>query len=283
MTLSPIIKWAGGKRQILPILSKHFPIEFGDYFEPFVGGGSVFMDMYNKGRLENKNVYLGDIMIPLMNLYRVVLHQPEAFITELSKDEYANDRDTYNKMRGCFNQLKQLASDGSVNVELAALFVYLNKTCFNGMYRENAQGEYNTSFGKNISPKIVDAATVRSLHNFLSRSSVTIRCGHYQDIGSLVKAGDFVYLDPPYYGTFTGYNSDRFGEHEQTRLRDFFGLLTQRGVKVAISNSDCGFIRELYQTIPGAQFIEIPVKRSINSKATERGKSRSELLIVNYG
>jgi len=279
--LTPIIKWAGGKRQILPILMKHFPRQFGDYFEPFVGGGSVFMELYNGGRLDNKNVYLGDIMIPLINLYQVVLHEPEAFIHELLNGKYTNDRETYNEMRGAFNKVKHLVND-QPNVKMAALFVYLNKTCFNGMYRENSKGEYNIAFGKNNLSKLCDATTVRSLHHFLGLPNVAIQCGHYFDINPKVKSGDFVYLDPPYYGTFTGYNSTKFGEGEQRCLRDFFCLLTQRGVKVALSNSNCGFIRELYETIPGVRLIEIPVKRCINSKSTERGKICSELLIVNY-
>lgn len=280
-TLIPIVKWAGGKRQILPILTKHFPSEFGDYFEPFIGGGSVFMNLYNSGRLENKNVYLSDIMIPLMNLYQVVLYEPEALIQELSSSQYTNNRDTYNEMRECFNRLKQLESD-KPNVKMAALFVYLNKTCFNGMYRENSKGEYNIAFGKNVLSKLCDAMTVRSLHHFLKSTAVRIWGGHYLDINPLVNSGDFVYLDPPYYGTFTSYNSSKFGEAEQRCLRDFFWSLTQRGVKVALSNSDCEFIRQLYETIPGVRLLQIPVKRLVNSKSTERGRICSELLIVNY-
>ncbi|NBP00211.1 MAG: Dam family site-specific DNA-(adenine-N6)-methyltransferase [Proteobacteria bacterium] len=282
-TLTPIIKWAGGKRQILPILKKHFPIEFGDYFEPFVGGGSVFMELYNGRLLDNKNVYLSDIMIPLINLYQVILRQPEALLEELSNEKYANNRDVYIEMRQSFNRLKQLASVVyHTNVEMAALFLYLNKTGFNGMYRENAKGEYNIAYGRNVSSKFGDKTTIMNLHSFLRMPNVTIGCGHYLDIEPLVKPGDFVYLDPPYYGTFTGYNNEKFGEGEQIRLRDYFMLLTQRGVKVALSNSDCQFIRELYKTIPGVRVIEIPVKRFINSKVTERNKLCTELLIVNY-
>uniref|UniRef100_A0A6C0H705 site-specific DNA-methyltransferase (adenine-specific) n=1 Tax=viral metagenome TaxID=1070528 RepID=A0A6C0H705_9ZZZZ len=281
MTLTPIIKWAGGKRQILQILTQHFPIEFGDYFEPFVGGGSVFMELYNQRLLDNKNVYLSDIMIPLINLYQVILRHPEALLKELSNEKYANDRNTYIQLRECFNKLKQLQTYHA-NVELAALFVYLNKTGFNGMYRENAKGEYNIGFGRNISSTFCNTTTTMNLHSFLLMPNVTIRCGHYLETESLVKPGDFVYLDPPYYGTFTGYNNEKFGEGEQRRLRDYFILLTQRGVKVALSNSDCQFIRELYETIPGVRLIEIPVKRFINSKVTERNKLCTELLVINY-
>jgi DNA adenine methylase len=276
--LSPLIKWAGGKRQILPTLMMHFPKEFNNYYEPFVGAGSVFMELYNKQKLDGKTIYISDIMVPLINLYNVVSLQAEALIEELSNPKYANDREIYLGLRQRFNQIKK----EEPTVELAALFVYLNKTGFNGMYRENAKGEYNIPFGKQNAPMVCNRTAISNLTNFLSLPNVTVKCGDYLETEPLVQRGDFVYMDPPYYGTFTGYNKDEFGEAEQRRLRDYFLLLTQRGVLVALSNSDCDFIRGLYQDVPGVRMIQIPVKRMINSKVEARGQTKIELLIVNY-
>jgi DNA adenine methylase len=289
--LRPLVKWAGGKRQIMDKIMSHFPEEFGDYYEPFVGAGSVFMEMQNRELLHGKRVYLSDVMQTLMNMYTVVRDAPFDLIDEIdTSGKYQNDRESFLGKRRRFNELKgsnpsnssDTSDSSNPSVELAALFIYLNKTGFNGMYRENKMGEFNIPFGSQKNPSICCHENIDSLHRFLSEDSVTMRCADYETWESCIREGDFVYMDPPYYNTFTTYNKDDFGRDSQIRLRDFVLRLTNRGVKIALSNSCDPFILEIYSGIPNVRFIEIEVKRLINSKAAARGDVKKELLIVNY-
>jgi len=275
-----VIKYAGGKRQIMKILIEHFPSEFGNYFEPFVGGGSVFMEMENRGMFHNKKVYLSDTMYPLMNMYKVISTRYIDLKEELSRSCYSNDKESYINNRSRFNMLKVQGKD--TNVELAALFIYLNKVGFNGIYRENSKGEYNIPFGRNKTPTLFDNVLFSKLATFLKNELVHIARCSYEQIQEIVLPGDFVYMDPPYYNTFTGYNAINFGEDEQVKLRDFYEHLSNKGCKVALSNSDTAFIRTLYGSIPGVTIVSIPVKRLINSKSEERKNVKTELLIKNY-
>ncbi len=278
--LKPAIKWAGGKRSIMRGLIANFPQEFGNYFEPFVGGGSVFMELVNDNRLENKQVYLGDIMQPLVNMYCIIKDRPDELIDELGKERYKNTKEQFTLCKERFNSIKH--NIGEHAVEGAALFIYLNKIGFNGMYRENKSGQYNIPFGKQANPTICNPIIIQALSNYLRKPTVTLNCGSYIECENNVQSGDFVYLDPPYYDTFTGYNSSAFGEVEQRSLRDFYARLTTKGCKVALSNSNHQFIRDLYGDIPGVRFIEIEVKRMINSKGDERKNVKTELLVTNY-
>lgn len=282
--LKPIVKWAGGKRQIMNELLKHFPNEFRNYFEPFAGGLSVCLELYNNGALKDKVVFISDIMSPLICTYRVVRDSPIELLAEIQNDKYTITLPNFTVNKQRFNEIKrQLEGNDTQNenlneIELAALFLYLNKTCFNGMYRENLKGEYNVPYGKQKNPTIVNTDTINNLSKFLT--DVILCCGTYNVIQDVVQPNDFVYLDPPYYNTFTGYTKETFGEGEQIELRNFVNTLTSIGCKVAISNSDHPFIRELYA---GYTFFPIPVKRVINSKGDERKNVKQELLITNYG
>jgi DNA adenine methylase len=282
--LKPLVKWAGGKRQIMDQLLANFPEDFGNYHEPFLGAGSVFMEMCNRGRLFSKNVYLSDIMEPLMNLYSVVKYQPERLLHELcgapADGNYTNDKDSYMSLRNRFNDIKKDVVNNTV--EAAALFVYLNKTGFNGMYRENGKGNYNIPFGSQKKPSILVAEHVENLHKFLSQEQVSIGCCSYDATEDRIAPGDFVYMDPPYYNTFTGYNKTEFGEKQQIDLHDLVAKLCTKGCKVALSNSNEQFIRDLYSDIPNVRIVEIEVKRCINSNAAARKNICTELLIVNY-
>ena len=283
MILEPLVKWAGGKRQIMKKLVMHFPNEFKNYHEPFVGAGSVFMELTNRKLLDGKKVFLSDLMSPLINVYNVVKLWPDELISELSTDRYSNDKETFTMLKERFNELKM--SDNSnkeVKIELAALFIYLNKTGFNGMYRENSKGNFNIPFGKQKNPRICNKETISYLSEFLNQSSILIRCCNFTESESVIEKGDFIYMDPPYYGTFTGYNKEEFGKKQQEELRDFFVRLSQRGCKVALSNSNNDYIKELYSNIENIRFIEIDVKRMINSNGLARGETKKELLIVNY-
>lgn len=277
--MKPIIKWAGGKRQIMNELVKHFPENFNDYYEPFVGGGSVFMHLYNIGKIGNdNNVYLSDTLFPLVSMYIVIRDKLDDLIQELRNNKYTNEKETFETMKRLFNEMKEESSE----VELVAIFIYLNKTGFNGLYRENSRGNYNVPFGKQKNPTLLNIDLATQLSQFLRKDNIHIDCKSYEQIEEQAKSGDFVYLDPPYFSTFTQYTKLNFGEENQIELRDLFVRLSNKGCKVAVSNSDCQFIRNLYSQIEGVRIIEISVKRFINSKSEERANIKQELLIVNY-
>lgn len=287
--LKPIIKYAGGKRSIMEQIMKYFPDDFENYFEPFFGGGSVLFHLENKKRLgKDKSVYISDISEPLMNMYHVIKEYPSELITELKKsDIYKNNKTTFNENRTEFNRLKAMdisTFDKDTKVKLAGLYIYLNRVCFNGMYRENKKGEYNVPFGKQKNPIICNEVLINEISTFLNGKGVEIRASDYSYIKSSAKKGDFIYFDPPYYNTFTGYNKIQFDKDSQIKLMESFKYLTEIGCKVALSNSNSDFIRELYSNneILGVRIIEIDVKRVINSKSEERKKEIKELLIVNF-
>lgn len=279
--LKPLVKWAGGKRQIMKILLQHFPSEFNNYHEPFVGAASVFLEMFNRGLLADKKVYLSDVLAPLMNLYDVVKYNHENLIKEFSRDNYQNNKDVYDVLREHFNALKNnITYDNQVKV--AALFIYLNKTGFNGMYRENKNGQFNIPFGKQKQTCYYSYDNLMSLHSCLSNDNIHLSCCSYEQGFDFIETGDFIYMDPPYFNTFNNYNKDKFDEKEQQLLKDYFVKLSNKGCKVALSNSKEQFIIDLYKDVPNVRFIEFQVKRYVNSKGCDRKIPKSELLIVNY-
>lgn len=286
VVLKPIIKYAGGKRQIMSQLMKHFPKDFNNYFEPFFGGGSVLFELANSQRFKTgSELFVSDISESLMNIYIIIKNYPDELITELKSDIYKNNKTCFYEHRSEFNKLKacrleELSKQESIR--LAALYIYLNRVCFNGMYRENRKGEYNVPFGKQNNPVICNEELIKELSLFFNKNDMKIMSGEYEIIKTSVKRDDFIYLDPPYYDTFTSYTKNQFGKESQIKLMEFYRELTSMGCKVALSNSDTEFIRNLYSTIPGVTIIEIDVKRVINSKSENRKKQLKELLIVNY-
>lgn len=280
--MKPLVKWAGGKRSIMNQILPHFPNEFENYHEPFAGGLSVFAALYNDTRLHGKTCYLSDIMAPLMNVYVTVQTRPEELIAELRDEKYANSADNFALCRERFNALKGSDSLGGADeVELAALFLYLNRTCFNGMYRENSRGLFNVPFGRQSNPTVCNDQLIMEAHRVFAGDSprVTFWSRNFLDSESRMLPGDLVYMDPPYHDTFTAYTKSTFGEVEQQQVRAMMDRLTTRGCKVIVSNSDTPFVRDLYRSY---RVIDISVKRVINSKASERKTVKSELLIVNY-
>ena len=255
--------------QIIPL----FPTEFNNYHEPFVGGGSVICHLWNTGILINKQIYLSDLMPSLMNLYKVIKHCPNDMITELTKDCYTYNQTNYTNNRDRFN------SNDSNDTENASLLLYLNKTCFNGLLRFNMSGKFNTPIGKYTNPTICNNEYILDLSCVLNHPSIHINECNYNLIIDNVKPNDFIYMDPPYDENFSSYNKEGFDKSDQTKLKEFVDLLSERKVKVAISNSDTAFIRELYKNYT---IHEISVKRNISSKASDRNNSITELLIINY-
>jgi DNA adenine methylase len=275
--LKPFIKYCGGKTRLLPYIIENLPTkEFKNYFEPFVGGGSVLFGLKSKDNQYNCNrtYTISDINESLMNCYETIKNNVNSLVNELSKDKYKNEQDNYYNARKRFNEIK--FNETLDSVEKAALFIYLNKCGYNGMYRENSKGEFNIPFGKMKNPKICDTSLLRNVNNNLQ--NVHVECCEYTSILELVEKDDFVYLDPPYHETFTDYTNNKFGEDEQRKLKEFIDILTEKNVNVMLSNSATDFIKELYKDY---KQINLTIKYSLGGKGADRGE-KQELLIVNY-
>lgn len=266
----PFLKWAGGKSKLITQYIPYFPAKFDNYYEPFLGGGAVFF--YLASNRVNYKAILTDINCELINAYCCVRNVPKELILLLAEHQVNHSKDYYYQMR------KQ---NTGTTVEKAARLIYLNKTCFNGLYRENSKGEFNVPIGKYKNPTICNAEGLRSVSLSLQSAKLEIR--PFDAVLDYANEQDFVYFDPPYYplsptSNFTAYSSCCFNENDQIRLKNTFAELSVRGVKVMLSNSDCPFIRELYKEF---NIHEISAARAINSNAKKRGKI-TELLITSY-
>jgi DNA adenine methylase len=262
----PFLKWAGGKHQLIPQYQPHFPTKYQTYYEPFLGGGAVFFYL-----LPQQSV-LTDINPALVNVYECVRDRVEPLIEQLQAHERAHSLEHYYHTR---------AQQPKTALEQAARLIYLNKTCFNGLYRENAKGEFNVPMGKYKNPAVCQADLLRSVSQALSH--VTLAVQPFDAVLDHATDQDFVYFDPPYHpisitSNFTSYSRYAFGITEQERLRDVFTTLAHRGVKVMLSNSDCPLIQELYQDFP---IHTILASRAINSNAQKRGKI-TEVLVTSF-
>jgi DNA adenine methylase len=264
----PFIKWAGGKSQLLPKISDLLPpkSQIGRYFEPFLGGGAVFF------HLQHPKSFLSDTNQELVELYEIVKNNVEELIKALKV--HKNEHDYFYEIR---------AQDSSKlsAIKRAARFIYLNKTCFNGLYRVNSKGGFNVPFGRYKNPAICDAEGLRASSMALKNAKITH--GDFQSILAKAKPTDFIYFDPPYQplnktSSFTSYTSGKFGEDEQKKLANIYKELAERGCFVMLSNSDTPLIRELYKDF---YIYEIQASRAINSNAKGRGKI-TELLVINY-
>ncbi len=268
--MRPVLKWAGGKSQLLPELIKRAPCDFVAYHEPFVGGGALFFELARQGRLGR--AYISDINQTLIDVYVALRDNVESVIALLQQHRY--ERSYYYRIRALEPQSLPLAAR-------AARVIYLNRTCFNGLYRENRAGRFNVPFGRYKNPTICDESNLRAASEALQ--NVDISCRPFTSVLDFARPGDFVYFDPPYHplsptSNFTSYDRNGFSEHDQMELRDILDQLTRRGVKVMLSNSDTRFIRELYQ---GYEVVTVSASRAINSKADSRGKI-TEVIVCNY-
>ena len=264
----PFVKWAGGKRQIVKELVVRVPSRFNVYFEPFVGGGALLFE------LTPKKAIIGDINFELINAYLVIRDRVEDLINDLQK--HRNERDYYYKIRSI--DPKTLDS-----VQRASRFIYLNKTCYNGLWRVNSKGEFNVPFGKYRNPKICDEENLRAVSDYLKSADIKIICAEYGKIIELAKKEDFIYLDPPYApvsetSNFTNYVEDGFSLKDQEELAEVFKELDRRGCYVMLSNSDTDFIKKLYK---GYLIERVSASRYINCIA-DRRKNHKELIIRNY-
>jgi len=294
----PILKWAGGKRQLLPEIRRFYPPAFARYIEPFVGSGAVFLDLHNRGRLEGRPVTLADSNADVIGCYQAVRDRVEDVIAALRALEAGHQRDHaahfYDVRDRRFNPLRrtQVARGGAgpYPPDLAAMLIYLNRTGYNGLYRLNARGDFNVPLGRYTSPTICDAENLRHVSAALAHPRLRLQAGTFDGVLASAKAGDFIYVDPPYApvsdtARFTSYTALGFGPAEQERLRDLAVDLAGRGCWVLLSNSTAPEIRRLYAEdrrvrAAGLRAYKVPARRAINSRASARGPVM-EYLITN--
>ncbi len=295
----PLLKWAGGKRQILPRLRPFYPATFGTYFEPFVGSGAVFFDLWNEGRLASRRVVLVDDNIDLIGCYRAVREDVEAVIRALetlADGHAAGGAAHYYAVRdGRFNPAREkirASADpaGEYGTVLAAMLIYLNRTGYNGLFRLNSRGGFNVPVGRYVRPAICDAANLRSVSRILQTPGVALRRGGFAEVEKQAQAGDFLYFDPPYApvsatARFTSYTPSGFSPADQQRLHRLVLDLARRGCHVLVSNSTAPEIVGLYELLPetrvsGLRAHRIPARRAINSRA-DRRHAIDEYLLTN--
>ena len=266
----PIVKWVGGKRQLMFELLKNMPETYNRYYEPFIGGGALFFE------LQPQNGYISDMNEELINLYFVVRDDVYNLIDDLNKHEIS--KDYFLKIRNIdrtekYNKLS--------DIQKASRFIYLNRTCFNGMYRVNSQGQFNVPFGNYKNPRIVDAENLINCSKLLKNTEIC--CADFSEILNKVQKGDFVYFDPPYVplnetSSFTSYTKDGFDLDMQFKLRDVCDELDSMGVMFMLSNSDTKLVNELYSNY---EIKKVFASRAINANGNGRGKI-TEVLVRNY-
>lgn len=276
----PIIKWAGGKRQILDRLTARLPHQCGyaQYFEPFIGGGAVYF------ALEPENAYISDINRRLINFYHQVEARPEELIGVISELVRDHSEELYYQRRDEFNDLQEDGQCTGDKLREAGLFYYLNQTCFNGLYRENEYGDFNVPYGRQKTMPSVEPDTIREAHKLLQ--SAVIKHQNYIKIEELVEEDDLVYLDPPYQklsetANFSHYHKKGFGSEEQDDLRNLAIRLHKKGAHVVITNS--GPAKSLYTAdkMPDEfRIVNITTERTINSDSAHR-TGASEILVTN--
>ena len=274
----PVIKWVGGKTQLLPTLLDIFPKRARTYYEPFIGGGAVFFALAAAGRFEQ--AVLNDQNAELVNLYRVVRDFPEELMAWLSAREARYEQAPAAVYEATRNPDALMAKEMSDPIAQAGRFIFLNKAGFNGLYRVNRSGDFNVSWGKKLVVRTHDPENIRACAEVLN--GVTLRQGDFADVCQTAGEGDLVYLDPPYVpltptSSFTSYTKDGFGLQDQQRLVRLVEELTERGAAVVVSNSDTPLTRELYGDF---EIHEIQARRNANSKGDRRGPV-GELIVVN--
>lgn len=271
--VAPVLKWVGGKRQLLDILAPLLPQRITTYCEPFVGGGALLF------RLQPSCAYINDINPELIRVYTVIKNDVEALITALQ--EYRNEAEFFYSVRDWDRDRDKYESLSEI--DKAARILYLNKTCYNGLFRVNSSGEFNSPFGNYRNPNIVNAPTLRAVSSYLNTATISLSSTDYSYVLERLPRGTFVYLDPPYdpvsdTSSFTGYSKGGFSRDDQIRLRECCDALNARGLKFMLSNSSTDFIREQYAAY---SIITVQAKRAINSDSTKRGEI-DEVVVRNY-
>ncbi|WP_369998111.1 DNA adenine methylase [Winogradskyella sp.] len=270
--IAPFLKWVGGKRQLMPAIKELIPKNYTNYYEPFIGGGAVLFD------LQPKNAVINDFNEELINVYQTIKENPEELISDLKT--HKNESDYFYDLRALDREDN---FENLSNIKKASRVIYLNKTCYNGLYRVNNSGEFNSPFGRYKNPNIVNETTIRAVSKYLNTNKITILNGDFEEALKGIKKGSFVYFDPPYHpvsasSNFTGYVQGGFDMYEQVRLRDLCNKLNEKGINFLLSNSATQFIEDLYKDY---KISYVKANRSINSNAKKRGEI-DEVLIRNY-
>lgn len=273
--MKPVLKWVGGKRQLLHEIQLYMPKDIKTYYEPFFGGGAVFF------AIEPSKAIINDVNKELINVYMQIRDRPKLLIAALKEHQQCHSEEHYYLVRNidrndiAYNELQPL--------DKAARFIYLNKTCYNGLYRVNKSGHFNVPIGRYKKPKICDEETINNIHVLLKKKNIKIFNKDFEILLKNAKAGDFVYMDPPYdpvstSASFTTYQPSGFTREEQIRLKKVCDDLNSKGVKFIVSNSNTEFISKLYKEY---NVIEVLATRNINSNSSKR-KAVTEVLIMNY-
>jgi DNA adenine methylase len=273
--VKPFVKWAGGKRQLVPtILANHLPKNYNlqTYYEPFIGGGALLFS------LQPKKAVINDSNAELINCYKIIKNSLDELIEDLKN--HKNNEYYYYDIRD-WDREKNFKS--KTEVQRASRIIFLNKTCYNGLFRVNSQGQFNVPFGKYKNPNILDIAVLKAVNKYLNENQVRILNSDFQEAVKDAKPGDFIYLDPPYdpvseTASFTGYDVNGFNKQEQRRLKEVFDDLNSRGCHILLSNACTEFIEDLYKDYLHTKISAI---RAINCNGKKRGKV-DEILVKNY-
>lgn len=272
--VAPFLKWVGGKRQLMPSIVEHLPKNIQNYIyvEPFIGGGAVLF------HLSPKNAIINDFNKELINVYEVIKNNLEELVEDLKVHE--NNADYFYELRGLDRTEK---FQKLTLVQRASRIIYLNKTCFNGLYRVNNAGEFNSPFGRYKNPNIVNELTLKAVNKYLNSNNIIIKSGDYSDVLKDINENSFVYLDPPYHpisesSNFTGYVQGGWNIDDQIDLRKACDVLNEKGIKFLLSNSSTEFIKDQYKDY---RISIVKANRAINSNGADRGEI-DEVLIRNY-
>ncbi|MHA7646576.1 DNA adenine methylase [Nitrosopumilus sp. S4] len=273
----PFVKWAGGKRQLIPILNENLPKSFGTYYEPFLGGGALLFHILTERN--GQKCSISDLNSDLVLAYTTIRNRIDELISSLKSHErnYQKDSKSY------FYSVRE--SSPRSEIEKTARLIFLNRTCFNGLYRVNSKGKFNVPLGKYTNPNIVNEDNLRSVSAILQSSNVSIKCRDFESVLRDAKKGDLVYFDPPYQpvsstANFTSYTNKDFTSDDLERLADLCMKLDSKGCKVLLSNSDSKEVSDMFKSKTW-KIQKIQANRSINSNSKKR-TGHFELLIKNY-
>ncbi len=272
----PFVKWAGGKRQLIPVLNKEFPQKFGTYFEPFLGGGAVLFHLLSQN--PNQKCSVSDLNSDLVLTYITIRDRVEELISSLKKHskKYSDDKNSY------YYKIRE--KEPKEQIEKSSRLIFLNRTCFNGLYRVNSKGKFNVPLGRYSNPNIVNEENLMAVSRILQSKKITITCRDFSSILGDAKKDDFIYFDPPYQpvsqtANFTSYTNRDFNFEDLKRLADLCNDLDSKGCKVVLSNSNTSEVKEMFDR--NWKIKKIQVNRAINSDSKKR-TGHSELVIKNY-
>lgn len=277
--VQPILKWAGGKRQLIPQMEKYLKkIKYTSYYEPFIGGGSILF------YLQPNKAVINDYNKDLIECYKAIKNNYDELITKLEYYETKNNEHDFYKIR----EVDRTDEYNNWNsIEKSARLIYLNRTCYNGLFRLNSSGQFNTPFGKYKNPNICNKPVLKALHDYFTNNNIEFRNGDFEDCCNDVPRGSLVYFDPPYdqfddQVNFVGYTENGFTKKDQERLKKLSDRLIEQGCTVIISNSSTPFIKNLYKDKSKYTIHTIMAKRTINSNGKKRGEIQ-EVLIIGKG